>query len=284
MSQSYFFQKKEAFDRGVYEVRTLLRGRDVATLPRAECAKFAERYEALQALCLDMCSLSRTDASKTQYQDLAVRLGERARTLRMLASGKSIKATPEERRARLTEEFEKRRAEIKKRLGQRRLESLSASELESLAKKYEKLAYVARSISEIARTQTDEKKYAEFYEKLMCRSAELLASAKKLSARERKKSTPAATSEGKPELSQTEDLRTRKLRDFRSLSLSLTSDYSRLVALATELAASAVSDSEREEYEYYQRYLAEGAEFYEAVIKKEIQTLSADDILALETK
>ena len=159
MSQSnYFFRVKEDFDRGVYELRTLLRGRDPAALPRSECAAFAAKYESLEKQCRDMCELSRTDASKRHYQDLAVRLGERARTLRLIGAGKSTKATPDERRARLCEEFEKRRAEIRRRLDKRKLDTLSAAELEALAKKYEKLAFVAKSISEIARTPSDEEK------------------------------------------------------------------------------------------------------------------------------
>ena len=265
-----------------------MRGRDPANLPRSECADFAKRYETLEKLCRDLCDLSRTDASKRQYQDLAIRLSERARTLRLLAAGKSTKATPDERRARLSEEFEKRRNEIRHRLDKRKLETLSAADLEALAKKYEKLAFVAKSISEIARTPSDEEKYGDFYEKLMCRSAELMARAKKLTPKEKKKDSQGGAAAAPPEktttVSSTEDARTRALRAFRSLSLSLSSDYQRLVSLAEELSASAIRDEERDEYEYFKRYLTEGAEFYEAVMKKEISTLSADDILALETK
>lgn len=283
---SYFFQKKEEFDRGVFEIRTLLRGRDPASLPRGECALFAKKYEALEALCRDMCELSRTDATKEHYKGLTVRLGERARTLRLLAEGKSTKATPDEQRARLIEEFDKRRDEIRRRLDKRRIDSLSPSELEGLAKKYERLAFVAKSISEIARTPSDEKRYGEFYEKLMCRSAELLSMARKLSTKEKKKSAPAPAeaTQAASTASAGEDTRERKIKAFRSLSLSLSGDYQRLVTLATELSASALGDEEREEYEYFKRYLAEGYEFYEAVMKKEIQALSADDILSLETK
>ncbi len=297
MAQSFFFEKKECFERGVSEVRFLLKGRDVATLPRRECALFAEKYENLEKLARELCELSRTSASKEQYASLATRLGERAHTLRLLASGKSKKATPDERRANMLAEFEKHYQDIKKRLRSRKIEDLSGAECEALAKKYEKLATLAKGISAIARTDADIKKYGEFYEKLMCRVAELSALARKKSGSQKKKTKSedapekqsGATHEKKADTprasaSSFRDERAEKAQAYASLSLSLSSDYARMISLVRDLSASAIHDSEREEYEYLTRYLTESAEFYEAVIKKEIKTLSPDEILSLETK
>ena len=302
MSSSSFFEKKEIFERGVAEVRTALRGRDVTTVPLSECGTLAKKYESLATLARELCELSRTAASKEQYTAYAVRLGERASTLKLLASGKSPKATPDEKRRQMLEEFEKRTQDIKKRLQGRAPEELTLAECEALAKKYEKLATLARSIANIARTETDEQKYSEFYERLMCRVAELSALARKKGKKAKQPTAlkkagtraDAPTQEPKPTQPSadaptvTETPRSPSKAELLSTLADtvegVSVQFESIIRAYQKLEAEALSDEEREEYAYFVRYFTESAELFEAVRKKEIKTLSPDEILSLQSK
>lgn len=288
MANASFFEKKEVFERGVAEVRTLLRGRDVTTVPRTECGALSAKYEHLATLARELCDLSRTSSSKEQYTAFAVRLSERASTLKLLSAGKSPKATPDEKRRTLLEEFERRTQDIKKRLRQRTPEELTGAECEALSKKYEKLALVARQIAEISRTVADDKKYSEFYERLMCRVAELNAIA-------RKKNKKGKVEEPTPKRTKTEEIPPappkpkeptpkERARALQKEAEAISSSYEKLIRAYQSLEEGALSDAEREEYAYFIRYFTESAEFFEAVRKKEIKTLSPDEILSLQTK
>lgn len=293
MATSTFFEKKELFERGVAEVRTFLAGRDVTKVPKRECGALALKYESLATLARELCELSRTASSKAQYTAYATRLAERASTLKLLASGKSAKATPDEKRRLLLEEFDKRTQDIKKRLRSRAPEELTVAECEALAKKYEKLAHLAHAIADIARTEADEQRYNEFYEKLMCRVAELGAIARKKSKKTKGKAVDATiVSEPKgspeaeaPETTQKkEPTREERIATLREESAELSKAYENLLRGYSELEETALTESEREELAYFVRYFTESAEFYEAVRKKEIKTLSPDEILSLQTK
>ena len=293
MATSTFFEKKELFERGVAEVRTSLAGRDVTKVPKRECGVLALKYESLATLARELCELSRTTSSKAQYTAYATRLAERASTLKLLASGKSAKATPDEKRRLMLEEFEKRTQDIKKRLRSRTPEELTGAECEALSKKYEKLAGIARDIAAIARTEADEQKYNEFYEKLMCRVAELSAIARKKAKKKKGEvasSTKVDTPKGTPEGEATETPKKKELtREERIVALAkesaeLSKAYENLLRGYSELEETALTEGEREELAYFVRYITESAEFYEAVRKKEIKTLSPDEILSLQTK
>ncbi len=288
MPKSSFFEKKEIFERGVAEVRTALRGRDVTTVPRSECGPLSIKYESLATLARELCELSRTSLSKEQYSAYAVRLSERAHTLKLLASGKSSKATPDEKRRQMLEEFERRTQDIKKRLRSRAPEELTGTECEALAKKYEKLALLARSIADIARTEADEQKYSEFYEKLMCRVAELNALARKKNKKKGEETPPKREKKQDPTPTEPtpkrEPTKEERLRALQSEAEGLSLSYEKLIREYQSLEESALSESEREEYAYFIRYFTESAEFFEAVRKKEIKTLSPDEILSLQTK
>lgn len=289
MPTSSFFEKKEIFERGVAEVRTALHGRDVATIPKAECGVLYKQYETLATLAKELCELSRTASAKEQYSAYALRLSERASTLKALASGKSPKATSDEKRRQMLEEFDKRTQDIKKRLRSRTMEELTSAECETLAKKYEKLALLAHSIADMARTEADEQKYNEFYEKLMCRVAELQVLARKKSKKAKvppspkkaeKKSDEVVTAQPpSQEVAQDVPTRESRLAKVKSTASTIFLEYEQLIRDYQSLESTALSDEEREEYAYFIRYFTESAEFFEAVRKKEIPLLSPDEIL-----
>ena len=293
MPKSLFFEKKALFERGVGEVRALLAGRDITSVPTNECALLSEKYETLAKLAYELCELSRTTPSKEQYAAFATRLNERATTLKMLACGKSHKATPDEKRRQLLEEFEKRTADIKKRLRSRTPQELTGAECEALSKKYEKLALLAKSIASSARTEADEQKFSEFYEKLMCRVAELNAFARKKNKKGKAEDvapTKKSDKKGEGESSspapekKKEPTKEERMRALREQSEELSRAYESLIRGYRELEQMALCDSEREEFSYFIQYFTESAEFYEAVRKKEIRTLSPEEILSLDTK
>ena len=304
MAVSLFFEKKEIFERGVDEVRVALRGRDVTTIPQAECGALAKKYKVLATLAGELCTLARTSSSKEQYTAYATRLSERANTLALLAKGKSTKATPDEKRRELLEEFNKRTEDIKKRLRSREPKQLTAEECETLSKKYEKLALVAGAIAKIARTEEDEQRYSEFYERLMCRVAELSALARKKGKKKgageektpasvQKKSQKKPPEDTVPEADTTptreeehtqgmseEERRLALMREAEAIFLA----YENLIRGYASLEEGTLSEEERAEYAYFIRYYTESAEFFEAVRKKEIKTLSPEEILSLQTK
>ena len=295
MATSTFFEKKEEFERGVAEVRASLRGRDVTTVPKRECGVLSLKYESLATLARELCELSRTASSKEQYTAYATRLAERASTLKLLAQGKSTRATPDEKRRQMLEEFDKRTIDIKKRLSSRKPEELTGAECESLSKKYEKLAQLARALADMARTEADEQRFSEFYEKLMCRVAELNVLARKKNKKAKKSEpspspekadTKGSTSEDAPKApkAKAEPTREERIAALIEESEALSRAYERLIRGYSELEETALTESEREELSYFVRYFTEGAEFYEAVRKKEIKTLSPDEILSLQSK
>ena len=173
---------------------------------------------------------------------------------------------------------------------------------EALAKKYEKLATLARSIANIARTETDEQKYSEFYERLMCRVAELSALARKKGKKAKQPTTPkkagtradAHTQEPKPTQPSadaptvTETPRSPSKAELLSTIADtvegVSVQFESIIRAYQKLEMEALSDEEREEYAYFVRYFTESAELFEAVRKKEIKTLSPDEILSLQSK
>ena len=296
MPKSLFYEKKELFERGVSEVRTQLAGRDITTITVKECKVLYQKYEELASFARELCGLSHTTFLKEQYSAYAGRLGERATMLKLLSEGKTPKATIEEKRGQMLEEFEKRTADIKKRLRSRTLEELNATECEALSKKYEKLALLAKSIASLSKIEAEELKYREFYEKLMCRVAELNAMFRKKSKKGKgqeetkakkgdKKSGPemapsASTPKEPPKKEPTKEERILTLqRECEQLSRA----YESLIRGYHELETIAISDGEKEEFAYFVHCFTESAEFFEAVRKKEIQPLSPEEIL-IETK
>ena len=299
MASSTFFEKKELFERGVAEVRASLSGRDVTKVPQRECGALALKYESLAALARELCELSRTASSREQYTAYATRLAQRATTLSLLARGKG-KTTPDEKRREMLEEFDRRTQDIKKRLRSRSPSELTGTECEALSKKYEKLAGLAKAIAAMARTEADEQTYCEFYERLMCRVAELNAIARKKNKKnktevaspvgeaatpKRKSAQEPTPVEEAPEAPKpSEPTRQERIASLAKESERLSEAYEGLIRSYRALEETALSEVEREELAYFVRYFTESAEFFEAVRKKEIQTLSPDEILSLQTK
>ena len=122
----------------------------------------------------------------------------------------------------------------------------------------------------------------------MCRVAELNALA-------RKKNKKGKAQEPTPKRTKTEDMPPappkpkeptpeERARDLQKEAEAISSSYEKLIRAYQSLEEGALSDAEREEYAYFIRYFTESAEFFEAVRKKEIKTLSPDEILSLQTK